>query len=459
MKISNIIIYLVLSFLLPIGVNAQIDTKIKKIALTSDESKLLNNHLRNYQAFSMDVESVKTKIKKDYKCEFLFELDEINNWEFDLLLNDLRGQNYKAAYTTDSGRFEYKKYVPNTFKGYTNKGDIARFNIDDESFHGAIFEGNSIKIVQEAKQFDKKFSRGLYLIYDLTDLISQEYSLLGEDFIIAESQKTIESISLPKGTHCSYYLQILADSDYELYQELNYSISEVYNKIFSILNVVEGYYEETFELRFVVSYQNVWTTSLDPYSSLLGSVILTEIRDEWAGVPFSVIPRDIVHLFTAKSGLDVGGMAYLGTLGTTQSVGFSSYVNSYIDATIATTAHEIGHNLNAPHPPSNICSNGDYIMCQGVIGSSEFYASTQNIINSFLNNNQYTLNNPVDDNLSLSGTVSGFNEFQASNSIISTQTISSGFTIYKTEEVILNVGFEVYSGSIFEIIIQDSGCD
>ena len=61
-------------------------------------------------------------------------------------------------------------------------------------------------------------------------------------------------------------------------------------------------------------------------------------------------------------------------------------------------------------------------------------------------------------NLTLTGTVSGFNVYQATQKITSNQVINSGYTIYKAPEIELGSDFEVKLGAEFEIIIDDNSC-
>jgi hypothetical protein len=65
---------------------------------------------------------------------------------------------------------------------------------------------------------------------------------------------------------------------------------------------------------------------------------------------------------------------------------------------------------------------------------------------------------PPKNNLILSGTINGTNEYKTTGNISSTQVINSGTTKYEANEVDLNSGFEVKSGSEFEITIEH-GCE
>jgi hypothetical protein len=89
-------------------------------------------------------------------------------------------------------------------------------------------------------------------------------------------------------------------------------------------------------------------------------------------------------------------------------------------------------------------------MCQGQKDNNLWFCQ-QSIgeISPFLASKSSYLTGNISDNLTLSGTVTGFNEYQAKTQITFTQVINSGFTIYKSPTIILSSGFEVKNGSVF----------
>jgi hypothetical protein len=153
---------------------------------------------------------------------------------------------------------------------------------------------------------------------------------------------------LRSATLCTYYLKVATDADYEFYQSRGNNVTETCGYIFSVLNLIEGVYESTFNLRIIVTFQNVWTTSGDPYSSTNATTLLNQFRSEWNANRTS-ITRNIAHLFTGKI-LDntEWGIGWIGHVSDSYSYSLSMNRTEMFE----TTAHEIGHNLNANHPPA-----------------------------------------------------------------------------------------------------------
>lgn len=449
--------FLLCFILFAININAQIDTKGKTVILSSSEKYKLDKHLRKYKAFTFDKSIVTDSLKLKRKCSFSLKIDETDKWELNLELNDLRGEKYKATYMSDSGEIEFNSYIPNTYKGKTKKGQIARFTIDSKKFHGAIIDKNQIKIIKQAKTFDNSISEDVFLVFDKTDIVDDSEDF-PEDFIdaIEVNEGSLKSTSLLKAAVCTYYLEIATDADFEYYQDMGSNLVDTYSEIFSVLNIIEGVYESTFDLRFVVTFQNVWTTSSDPYTSSNASTLLSEFRTEW-NTNRTAVTRDIAHLFTGRD-MTGWGIAWLGQINTSYAYAVSENRTEMFE----TTAHEIGHNLDALDNPSdgNCGTSSASVMCQGTKDNNLWFSTNSiNEISPFLTSSSADLNNPISSELNLTGTENGFNEYQARDKITSTQVIEDGVTIYKSDEIILNGGFEVKLGAEFEMRNDDTGCD
>jgi hypothetical protein len=254
---------------------------------------------------------------------------------------------------------------------------------------------------------------------------------------------------LHSATLCTYYLKVATDADYEFYQNRGNDVTATYSYVFSTLNLIEGVYESTFDLRIIVTFQNVWTTSNDPYSSTDANTLLNQLRTEW-NANRTGVSRNIAHLFTGKT-LDGGtwGIAWMGQISSSYSYSLSMDRADMFE----TTAHEIGHNLDANHPTASSCLCGTAtasVMCQGQKDNNLWFCQ-QSIgeISPFLVSHSSYLTGDIPDNLTLSGSIIGFNERQAKIQITSTQVINSGFTIYKSPTILLSPGFEVKSGAVF----------
>jgi len=122
-----------------------------------------------------------------------------------------------------------------------------------------------------------------------------------------------------------------------------------------------------------------------------------------------------------------------------------------------TTAHEIGHNFGATdNPPNCFCATDSAsVMCQGLKAANLWFCPISNYqMIPFLENRISFLTGGFPNSQSLSGTVNGFNIYQATQKITSNQVINSGYTVYKAEEVELDNNFETKLGAAFDIIID-----
>lgn len=77
-------------------------------------------------------------------------------------------------------------------------------------------------------------------------------------------------------------LEIATDADYEWYQHYG---SNSRNEKLAIINMAEGVFVNTFDIYLRVGYQNVWTTSSDPYtgsgaSSAKADQLLNQLRNQ-----------------------------------------------------------------------------------------------------------------------------------------------------------------------------------
>jgi len=125
-----------------------------------------------------------------------------------------------------------------------------------------------------------------------------------------------------------------------------------------------------------------------------------------------------------------------------------------------TVAHEIGHNLTARHPTENACcdANNRSVMCQGLnIPNLWFCNQSISQILPFIHDNRSRLTRDIPYSLNLSGTVTGFNSYEAVQTITSTQVINSGFTSYKAgTQIVLSPGFHARAGSEFIATIENT---
>lgn len=447
--------------------NSQIMPAIQKTVLLEKDKFTLNQHLSEYAAFTVDKKEIINKLNSNGTSQFRLRINEQMDWTIDLQLNDMRAPDYKQTYISDEGKFEYESHSVNTFKGTTSSGQIARFTIDENNFFGVILDNQYHYVIRSAKDYTKNNSDESLIVYKSSDVIfeNETFDYIHDALIIPDDGENgnVEKSVIRNSTAytpCTYYLKIATDADYVVYQ-VN-GLANTYSYVFSILNIVEGFYESTFNLKFIITYQNVWTTTSNGYPYTITnncSDLLNQFRNYWNS-NMTGVSRNIAHLFSGST----WACAWPGQINTSLAYGLSMVW----PITYKTVTHEIGHNLNAldanlmtPVPPECLCRD-DFrsIMCQGYNQSSNlwFCQTSINQITPFLASKSALLTGNFPNNLTLTGTVNGFNSYQATQKITSNQVINSGYTVYKAAEVELGNNFEVKLGAEFEIIIDDNGC-
>jgi len=454
--------------------NAQIIPAVTRTVLSEQDKSTINQHLNEYITFTIDKKTLVESLYNNGRVQFQIRIDEKRDWLLDLQPNDMRAPDFRQTYITDKGKFEFDvPFVVNTFKGKTSDNRVARFTIDENNFFGVILSDQYHYVIRPARDYTRNSSDKNLIVHKSSDVIpkNEYFDYINDALEISEDAMEQDVLmrnnTTVSYTPCTYYLKIATDADYEFYQVKGSDLARTYGDMFSILNIVEGVYESTFNLKFIVTYQNVWTTTSNgyTYTSTNHSTLLSQFRNYWNS-NMTGISRNIAHLFTGKN---------IGAWGVAAAIGQISNSLAYAVTMFApdmqyTVTHEIGHLLNArdanlmnPVPPECLCDwdplSLQSVMCQGRNRPNLWFCQTSiDQIGPFLTRNSTLLTGDFPANLTLTGTVSGFNEYKATQKITSNQVINSGYTVYKAGEIVeLGNSFEVKLGAGFEIIFDD-GC-
>ncbi len=162
-------------------------------------------------------------------------------------------------------------------------------------------------------------------------------------------------------------VEIGCDADFEYYQKNGNSVDATVADIEIIINSVSAIYEAQVDLFYEVTTIVVRTDIADPYSSSDCGTLLGQFRSAWASAPENFIRRDVAHLFTGRNLSNCLGVAYVGVLcqganGFGYGVVESRSPGLPFTFRVGLSAHELGHNFNAPH-----CSGGSCrIMCPNI---------------------------------------------------------------------------------------------
>jgi len=383
------------------------------VSLTGTEKTLLDRRISNYTVFTISIKELTDNLYSNGDAgQFRIRINDSLDWTFDLELNDLRAPEYKATYTTDKGVFEFEEpFAVNTFKGKTSDGQTVRFTIDENTFFGVILGDNCHYVIRPAKDFSQNREDKNYVVYKSNDIIfdKNDFDYIDDALGVPQDYKngssradmTSSLNNTSSSSSCpNYYLYIATDADYEFYQAKDFQTN---SSIMSVLNIADGVYQSTFGLNIIVTFQNVYTTSSQPYTSSDAETLLNSFRTQW-NTNHTGITRNIAHLFTGKT-LNSGilGISYKGNINGNDPNNSAYSMTKYDTNMQYSTVHEIGHNLNASHPTANDCDCNSTIqrsvMCQGYnIANLWFCSQSKNEINPFLSANRALLAGICGDN-------------------------------------------------------------
>ncbi len=161
------------------------------------------------------------------------------------------------------------------------------------------------------------------------------------------------------------------DADYQYFLRYG-STTAVSNRIQSVIGTMNDQYESEVGITHSITTIIVRSTSTNPYTSSDPNTLLTQFRSEWINHQGGV-QRDVAHLFTGKnlSG-SVIGIAYLGVICSIAN-GYGlvqSDFSSNFACTTDLSAHEIGHNWNAPHCDCPSTTMNPFITCANTFSAS-----------------------------------------------------------------------------------------
>ena len=371
------------------------------------DKAIVDEHLLSYTAFSIDTKELSGYLyENEGSGQFRLHVDENLDWTIDIELNDLKSADYKATYTNGKKTFELEEqFLVNTFKGKTSDGQTVRFTIDENSFFGVILGDTYHYVIRPLKDYTQKREETNFIVYKSFDIIldDSETDFINDALEVPkDGRNVLMNFGLTDSTNqltlsrsCpNYYLNIATDADYQFYQARGNNMLAVNNYILGILNIAEGVYESTFGIKFIVTFQNVYYTNSQPYTSNDAGTLIGEFRDHWNSNHTNVV-RNVAHLFTGKN-LNALGVGYLGDVNGNSANNFAYAVTKNDNYMQYTTTHEIGHNLNAIHPSASNCdcssSNARSVMCTGSnITNLWFCQQSINEISIFSYNNRSLL--------------------------------------------------------------------
>lgn len=360
------------------------------------QNKTLQNDLKNYfHDFSLtrlDARSLAHKARSLGKISIA-----ANGKVFEMILTprDLRAPRYFAEETTVIGVRRLEKSPVTTYKGRIigESDSQVRLTIDDDRLAGYFIAEGEMFFIEPARNYSKSANSEEFIIYRQEDLVRTGsficYSELvedlrnGKEFVIAKALQTPQTMRV---------LEIATEADFDFVNSAG-GTGGAMSKIASILNMVEGVYENELNLTLSITYQHFYSAP-DPFDGTNANALLVSFQNYWnANYPTAQYPRDTAHLFTYKPNVRAQGFAYLGVVCSNPSFAYSLTGRVFTDwnweeANFLISSHEIAHNLGATHADSAPgCANS--LMQSQLSGSTmlSFCEFSRGEISSFVSAN------------------------------------------------------------------------
>ncbi len=276
--------------------------------------------------------------------------------QFELILqsHDLRTAKYRTIDTNQFGDHSNDSPTIRTFKGRIagEPTSNVRLSINEGAVEGYFFSALGKFFIEPARRYSKAASAFQSVVYQEKDLKKEIAISCGTELQqkIRKGQKfmatQVESVRSVR------VIEVATEADYEFVTALG-SAAQANNEILSVLNMVEGTYDQELGLNIDVVFQHTWSAP-DPFGAANADSVLRSFKDYWnANFPVAQYPRDIAHIWTAKPNALAQGYAFIGVVcsNPTFSYGLSGKIE-WAPAKYDITAHEIAHNLSANHADS-----------------------------------------------------------------------------------------------------------
>ena len=285
-------------------------------------------------------------------------------FQLSLTPRDLRSPRYRAENATIMGAQTIESGAVTTYKGKVSgdENSQVRLNIEDSDIEGFFTTGDEKYFIEPARRFSPLAADGDFVVYrPENNLNKRNYTCHSDLAERIEDGKRLVEMNASESVQGLRVIELATEADFEYVTSVGSAVA-ANNKILSILNMVEGVYENELNLAISVVFQHTWSVS-DPLNGTDANTLLSSFQNHW-NVNFAKtqVDRDAAHLFSAKPNVMAQGFAFLSVMCRPVSAsspdvayGFSGRIPvewNWESANSLVTAHEIAHNLGANHVES-----------------------------------------------------------------------------------------------------------
>ena len=307
--------------------------------------------------------------------------------------HDIRSPKYRAQ-VSGNGTVSAVDVNIQLFKGAAGSedaGTFTRFSISRDSrsrrrtFSGYVRRSGTFYRIDQDQSDEETFNVSALSEQEADAMIAAcatDHSLDAGGAHVSFSNSQTRSAP-PLGADQFKVVEIATDADFEYFTQSG-GASQANASILSILNAVDAIYRSQLGSTFSVTFQNVWSTSSDPYTATVPGTLLNQMVTYWNTNFSNSQTYDTAHLWTGKD-LDgnVIGIAYISALCGSFRYGLSQRLGSAA-SDVPLAAHELGHNFGANHDAT--CSNPLWVMCPSLQANANVFSpASMSSVSSHLN--------------------------------------------------------------------------
>ena len=299
---------------------------------------------------------------------------------------ELRDPDYQVTVNGDARTPRLNATHSPVYRGNVDGGGEAIFTFDEQFVLAHFEKGGRRMALEPLWRLRDGAAADLYILYDETKSVNG-----GTDVCETDLSQHVPTKPAPAAAQKSMGGCITVDialvADTELYGDFN-SVSSVENFMLGVLADVRTVYDDEFadEIQYEIISTTIYTnTNIDPYSNTTNaSNLIGNFRAYSINNPSSIPgDYDVASMWTGRDfqGGTIG-IAYVpGICGDGRYNLLENFSNSSIQLRNV-WAHELGHNFNSLHDPSNA---GDpvHIMFPSVSSVSTWSAASVNTIQNY----------------------------------------------------------------------------
>jgi hypothetical protein len=169
---------------------------------------------------------------------------------------------------------------------------------------------------------------------------------------------------------------VIADYEFARFFDDDTTGSTAEQAILARMNIVDGIFSAQLGVKIELAAPTVFRDAADPFGRTNANELLEEVR-RYRAASGTELSRGVTHLMTGRDmDGETVGVAYLGTVcGGGAASSLSEGTRSTTSAALI-TAHELGHNFNAPHDgdTNGACPSApvSFLMAPRLNGSQQF---------------------------------------------------------------------------------------